>query len=797
MMTLKSKIIGSSALLLLVMATAFVFFLNTSVHQVLENEVDRRAISIGHHFAEMSADAHLSESTSLLQTHLSNYMTIEKYLAYIIIMDGDNAIQASAFDGELPLKTRQEILKRELPKTQHYYRTKDGTQLEEFYVPVGTGRDGGVYVGIKEEMISGEINQLIRRLLPVVLIVTLIGIVLTYMLASAMTRPIAGLMEGVGRVTRGDLDTKIIATSTDEIGLLADSFNQMTENLRTSTVSREYMEKLIDCMNDVLMVISLEGCIKSVNQACCKLTGSDQTALIGRRFDDFEVQGMPVNMFSAFTRTLEEEMVQGVESSFRLPGGESVPILFSMALMKDEAGSPQAVVFAAQDISPLKRVQEELQRQQKELEDINHHLEDIVSSRTAELAITNEGLRAEVVERQRRTEELREAKDVAESANRAKTEFLANMSHEMRTPLNSVIGGTELLDTAELLPHQKKVLMMVRQAGDSLLMLVNDLIDLSRIEAGHLELVIQPFNPRDMVDDIMRMLEGEAERKRIRLTSEISAEIPRFLSGDQMRLKQVLVNLLANAVKFTDNGGSINVSLLTSGGDDGTAIVTFSVRDTGIGIEADKLEMIFESFSQADTSITRRFGGSGLGLAISRKLVEVMGGAISVESEPDVGSTFSFTISFKAVEKSVLATAVEASQALLAIDGTRRILLVDDSAENRILIRLLLHKLPLLLDEAGNGQEALDLFDNNHYDLILMDIQMPIMDGYTATQAIRTRESDNGSARTPIIALTAHAYESDLRACREAGCDDHVAKPFKKQALLDCLAMYFRDERYV
>jgi len=269
------------------------------------------------------------------------------------------------------------------------------------------------------------------------------------------------------------------------------------------------------------------------------------------------------------------------------------------------------------------------------------------------------------------------------------------------------------------------------------------------------------------------------------------------VNGDQSRLQQVLVNLVANAVKFTEDDGSVSVTTLSTPSGNDQISITFVIRDTGIGIDPNKLEMIFDSFTQADTSITRRFGGSGLGLAISRKLVKAMGGTMQVESMPGVGSSFSFTVPF-------LSTSVEpdCSSKTPGIDskpitaagpdvqpyGSKRVLLVDDSLENRELMRLLLQSFPMELHEAGNGQEALDLFTAHSYDLVFMDIQMPVMDGYTASRMIRRVEERSGRRRTTIIALTAHAYDSDIQKCREAGCDGHIAKPFKKRTLLDCLA---------
>jgi signal transduction histidine kinase/ActR/RegA family two-component response regulator len=467
--------------------------------------------------------------------------------------------------------------------------------------------------------------------------------------------------------------------------------------------------------------------------------------------------------------------------------------------MRDEDGAPQAIICAAQNISSIKKIQEALQQKQDELEEVNRNLEEIVASRTAELAIGNEGLRAEVAERQKKTEELRAARDLAESANRAKSEFLANMSHEMRTPLNSIIGGTEYLDSTGLSEEQQRCLKMIHHAGDSLLILINDLIDLSRIEAGQLEINVRPFNLQHTLERVIRMVEQDSERKKLRLSLDSAPSLPQVVKGDQIRLQQVLVNLVANAVKFTESGGSVSITTSSAPAGKDQTVVTFVITDTGIGIDPDKLDVIFDSFAQADTSITRRFGGSGLGLAISLKLVEAMGGTMKVESVPGAGSSFSFTVPFlnTSEEDSSRTAVAETGQVTataqdIASGSFKRVLLVDDSLENRELMRLLLNSYSMELLEADNGQKAVDLFTAHSFDLIFMDIQMPVMDGYTATRMIRQLEERFNRRRTTIIALTAHAYESDIQKCLEAGCDGHIAKPFKKKMLLDCLTHHLQ-----
>ena len=800
--SLRQKIVSTTILLVLIVSVACAIFLKTIVHSALENEIDRRAVSIAHHFAELSADASLTDSTSLLKTHIRDYIASDSYLAYIVIFQSQDEIQAHSFPGDPPARVMAAIREHRHDRLSYYFEDSDGIKTEDFYIPVGSGRNGAVHIGVHESQIDVEVNQLLRRLSPGLLLLLLIATAIAFVLSSVMTRHIGVLMSGVSQVSTGDLDVVIGVTSRDEIGALATAFNSMTEKLRATTVSREYMEKLINSMNDVLIVISPEGVIQSVNRAYCELFGYRPETIIGRRVDEAEDQDTPLCTYSAFQQALASGRVEEIEGTCRTAGGVPIPMLFSLARMQDDEGRPQAVICAAQNISNLKKIQTALQQKQTEIEAVNHNLEDIVASRTAELAVGNESLRAEVAERQKKTEELRAARDVAESANRSKTEFLANMSHEMRTPLNSIIGGTEYLEGSSLTPDQLHCLEMIRYAGDSLLVQVSDLIDLARIEAGQLELLTQEFNLADTLEAVVHMLQLNAQQKELDFTLSIAPDLPHFVLGDQARLQQIMVNLVANAIKFTDNGGGVAVSVQRGQSDLHAIEVYFQVCDTGIGIEPDKIDLIFESFAQADSSITRRYGGSGLGLAISRRLVGAMGGSFKVESVPGVGSTFTFSITFPLAERAVAAyrevveerddDADSVGQSGTPQDNPvrSRLLLVDDSLENRALMKLLLARQPLDIDEASNGRDALELFEQHTYALVLMDIQMPIMDGYSATRMIRRTEERSGCSRTPVVALTAHAYEADIRRCMEAGCDDHIAKPFKKKGLLHCLALY-------
>ena len=802
-MSLRKKFITGTALLILLVGGALALLVSHELHDRFEDEVYKRGLSVARYIAEAAEIPLITENNVSLQLLVNDYRKIDKDIGHIFLVTPNKELKIHTFGTHVPTDMVRKAIQSPGRPGHHVMLDSEDGPVYDIAVAIQGGALGYVHVGLYEEIVQKNVHGVLLKMFPFVICILVVGIIAAIAFAAVITHSIELLTNSVQRFSNGELNEVFPVRSHDEIGQLATAFNSMTEKLRTTTVSREYMEKLIDSMDDMLIVISPDGVIQSVNRAYCEQFEYRPDAVIGRRVDEFEEQDAPMCMYSAFQHTLASGRVQGIECTCRTASGTIVPILFSLAVMNDDEGRPQAVICAAQNISNLKKVQNALHQKQAEIEAVNRNLEDIVAARTAELAIGNESLRAEVAERQKKTEELRDARDAAESANRAKSEFLANMSHEMRTPLNSIIGGTEYLKDSPLVPDQKRCLEMIRHAGDSLLVQVNDLIDLARIEAGQMDLVAQEFNLVDTLETVVHMLGLSARQKQLDLSLAIAPDLPHFVLGDQARLQQVMVNLVANAIKFTDNGGKVTVSAQRGQSDLRSMEVYFLVRDTGIGIESNKIDMIFETFAQADSSITRRYGGSGLGLAISRRLVEAMGGSFTVESVPGVGSSFAFKIKFPLADHAVAAEQIVAggtgrvggvpgAAGPDSPDRPSRVLLVDDSLENRVLMRLLLSRQPLIIDEAINGREALQFFEQNEYSLVLMDIQMPIMDGYTATRMMRRVEERSGRRPTPIVALTAHAYEADIRKCKEAGCDDHIAKPFKKKELLDCLAGYLQ-----
>ncbi len=394
----------------------------------------------------------------------------------------------------------------------------------------------------------------------------------------------------------------------------------------------------------------------------------------------------------------------------------------------------------------------------------------------------------DVAEQRRAIEALRKARQAAEAANRAKSDFLAKLTHEIRTPLGTIIGISDLLTETPPGPEHRECLDILRRASQALFGLVNDVLDLSKIEAGRLELQRKAFSPLELMEGAIELLRPMAEQKGIRLLHDIGAGVPPMIVGDVSRLRQILLNLISNAVKFTDEG-SVTASVRS----DSTGVLLFTVDDTGIGIPADKLANVFEDFEQVSVSSSRQRGGTGLGLGIAKRLVGLMGGRIWVESEAGRGSRFHFTIRFERppLLSDVTATTSAANSASAAsTEATpkdarrRRILLADDSEDNRTLIRYYLKKLPYDLDFAENGETALRKFEAERYDLVLMDLQMPVLDGYDAVRAIRHFERERHRPPTPIVALTAHAMDEKLRRCLQEGCNAFVTKPVTRAQLL-------------
>jgi two-component system, sensor histidine kinase and response regulator len=406
-------------------------------------------------------------------------------------------------------------------------------------------------------------------------------------------------------------------------------------------------------------------------------------------------------------------------------------------------------------------------------------LEQAVRERTGALELANQRLSQHLEMQDRMIEELAAARVAADFANQAKSEFLANMSHEIRTPMNAVLGLSHLMQKTELTPRQRDYIDKLQSSGQHLLGIINDILDFSKVDAGKLDLERTDFELKSLLDNASAVLNEKCRAKNLDWVLEVAPDVPPHLTGDPLRLGQILINYANNAVKFTERG-RIAVTISVDERTDDDVLLHLRVADTGVGITPEEKGRLFQRFSQADASSTRKFGGTGLGLAICKKLADLMGGEVGVDSVPGQGSTFWFRARLGIGKASLPALP---GKGLAALVGAR-ILLVEDNDINQLVARETLEDAGLKVDVAADGQIAVAMVTQARYDLVFMDMQMPVMDGVTATRAIRKME---GLDKLPIVAMTANAMEKDRQACIDAGMDDVLTKPIDPQSMWDVL----------
>ncbi len=754
---------------------------------------------------------------------------------------------------------------------------------------------------IDKEEAFASLDVIRDRIIFIILIFSALVAIIAFLISKNISRTIIKLVNSMDSVSKGDLSKRVNIARKDEIGKLIDTFNKMADNLVEANINkeqalmeskraREYSENLVKTAQDAIICINEDGVVNVWNKAAEKIFGYSEreisgeliTTIIPERYKTQHEEGL-----RRFLHTSEARIIgRTVEVSGITKEGIEVPIEMSLAFQENEKGDYSFTAIIR-----------------------------------------------DITERMEAEERLQLAKEAAEVANKAKSEFLATMSHEIRTPMNGVMGMTELILDTDLTSEQRECVETVYSSADSLLTIINDILDFSKIESGKLEMEHIDFDLCATVDDIIDIFSARTDEEGLEFSCFIDPEIPSLLRGDPGRLRQVLINLAGNAIKFTNNDGEVAVSLTAANETDTHATIRFDIRDTGIGIPADRKNRLFKSFSQIDASTTRKYGGTGLGLAISKQIVELMGGQIGVESEEGRGSTFWFTVVLEKqspehqvrlelgdienlrvlvvddnstnrhiirkyleswhcrVEEAASAEEAMGKLRAVAVDGSdpfqiglldyhmpeidgkalgkeikaspqlkelilviltsvgergdaecfqkmgfaayllkpvkqeqlfnclrivtggsasdrkdssrqivtrhtisedhklqARILLAEDNIVNqKIALRILEKKLGLHVDVVNNGEEALESLKRLDYDLVLMDCQMPEMDGYEATRAIRDLNSTVRNHKISIVAMTAHAMKGDREKCLEAGMDDYVTKPINMKKLADAI----------
>ena len=523
------------------------------------------------------------------------------------------------------------------------------------------------------------------------------------------------------------------------------------ENIKSQ--DSQYARNLIEATLDPLITIDVNGIITDVNEAMVKATDKVREKLIGTRFSTYFIEEEKAQ--AIYREVFAKEFV--LNCPMTIIDGVTTDVLLNGSVFKNEAGKVLGAVIVARDITLLKKIEKEL----------------IEAKVFAELT----------------TEIAKEERSKAENAMQAKQHFLSNMSHEIRTPLNAIIGFTKVISKTSLSEKQQEYVSAIKTSGDTLIVLINDILDLAKVDAGKMTFEQEPFEMAVSISAMLHLFDTKIQEKNLLLVKEYDEKIPHLLLGDSVRLNQIILNLVSNAVKFTLKG-TITVSVRLLNEDEETAYIEIAVTDTGIGIPENKIATIFENFQQATSGTSRLYGGTGLGLAIVKQLVEMQGGNISVESKIEEGTRFGVKLSFTKtqIERKATKEIVEFEKDIKNV----RVLVAEDIPLNQLLMRTLLDDFGFVFDIAGNGIIAIEKLKAKSYDIILMDLQMPEMNGFEATEYIRNKMN----SKIPIIALTADVTTVDLAKCKSVGMDDYISKPVDERLLYSKIVELIKSSSY-
>ncbi len=765
-MNLRNKILTLAVLLVALLGMTIAFFVKTTLSTILISELRNNGITETMHLAQMSTNDILTDNKLSLQLMINEYVLKQNDIEYIFIKDSKDNIYIHSFNRSFPSGLKNiNIINTDETHGIQTINTDKGILLD-IAVPISNGQLGVIHAGFSEEHIIKHIENTNKLILLMIVIALSVTCVLAFILSSVITKPIRRLTEVANKIGRGKLDTEIDIESNDEIGELATSFRNMMGDLNDSMTS-------IDRLNhEITERKRVEDELKLSHQHLLELNEQlDSTANnIKSLMEDV------VNSNTFTTRFSNQSLVKCWEikqcKSRECPSYGNEENMRCWEVAGTFCGGKVQGKFA-QKLKDCRKCDVYQSARMYSFEDLGETFNEMI------------------VILEDRQVELNNARMGAEAASIAKSEFLANMSHEIRTPMNAIIGMTDLALDTDLDSEQKDYIETVRQASVDLLELINNILDFSKIEAGKLELSKNDFNIRTVLKDTLKAYILQAQEKGLDLILHVNDAIALNLKGDELRLRQVIINLVGNAVKFTEEGAiTINVEFETHRKNEDNhnrqeISLHFSVADTGIGIPKDKMEHIFERFSQADGTSTRKYGGTGLGLTIAKDLVSMMSGNIWTESESGKGSTFHFTALFGVNhndehQKNITHhTYFETDQSLKRL----HVLLAEDNIINQKVAVSTLKKQGHSVTVANDGEEALEALKNQHFDIVLMDVQMPKMNGIEATQIIRDSKSDKFDPKIPIIALTAHAFSEDKVRFLKAGMNSCITKPFKKQEL--------------